>query len=75
MPGSNKMSQTGPSKVISLFKNPITQDYDESTKSSLQNTFEHSRLLAQHESNKEKYSNLGGNTLLQDSDNSTDDGS
>eukprot|EP00957_Ditylum_brightwellii_P069553 5282245-Ditylum_brightwellii.AAC.1 len=58
MPGSDKTNKTGPSTLVSPNKNAVSQEYDESTKSSSQNTAEHSGLRAQQEGNKQKYSNL-----------------
>eukprot|EP00957_Ditylum_brightwellii_P156990 11947809-Ditylum_brightwellii.AAC.1 len=72
MPGNNKTNKTGPSTVVSPNKNTITQEYDESSKSSLQNASEHQGLSALQDVNKQKYSNIDGNILLQDSDNNTD---
>eukprot|EP00957_Ditylum_brightwellii_P074569 5666429-Ditylum_brightwellii.AAC.1 len=69
MPGSDKTNKTGPGTLVSPSKNAISQEYDESSKSSSQNTSEHSGLRVQQEGNKQKYSNFDGNALLQDSDN------
>ena len=75
MPGSNKTNKSGLGNVISPSKSQVTQDFEESSNSSSQNTSDHSGLRAQQDGNKRKYSNLGENTLLQNTDNSTDDGS
>eukprot|EP00957_Ditylum_brightwellii_P119464 9114619-Ditylum_brightwellii.AAC.1 len=72
MPANDKTNKTGPGTLVSPNKNTISKEYDESSKSSSQNTSAHSRLHAQQDSNKQKYSNFDGNSLLQDSDNTTD---
>ena len=84
MTGSNKSnpSGSGKSRTITPTKTIVSQQDDEGSGSSSQSFSEQARLIVQshaatdlEESNKWKYSNLGENTLLQNTDNSTDDGS
>eukprot|EP00957_Ditylum_brightwellii_P176541 13445365-Ditylum_brightwellii.AAC.1 len=72
MPGNDKNNKTGPATFVTPKKKEVSQEYDESSKSSSQNTSDHSGLCAQQDGNKQKYSNLGENNLLQDSDNTAD---